>query len=72
MKKATKTLLTYFLRLFVDKTGQPSAARYARALFGITAVVLAFFNYSVELVAVFLAAALGEKIANIFEQRKPK
>lgn len=69
MKKTTKTVLIYIARIFADKTGSPSAARYARALFGCTAVILAFFNYSVEMVAVFLAAALGEKVATIFEKR---
>lgn len=72
MKNTTKRLLIYFVKIFADRTGKPSAARYARAMFGCTAVILAFFNYNVELVAVFLAAALGEKIATIFEQRQHK
>jgi hypothetical protein len=51
-----------------DKTGDPSAKRYACALFGITAVVLATCGYDVEIVGIFVAAALGENITSIFEK----
>lgn len=64
-----KKILNYLARLFSDKNGQPSAKRFACAIFGITAVILAACGYGVEIVAVFLAATLGENIAMIFEKR---
>ena len=67
-----KNILSYLARLMSDKTGDPSAKRYACALFGITAVVLAACDYRVELVAVFVAAALGENIASVFEKGESK
>ena len=59
---------TYLLKLLSGRTGVPSAKRHACALFGITAVVLAFCNYNAELVAIFLIATLGENIASVFEK----
>lgn len=63
-----KNILTYLGKLFSDRTGDPSAKRYACALFGITAVVLAACGFGVEIVGVFVAAALGENITSIFEK----
>ncbi len=61
-------LFKYLARLFCDKNGTPSARRYACALFGITAIVLAFCGYDTELVALFVAAAFGENIINLFKR----
>ena len=58
----------YLAKLFSDATGDPSAKRYACALFAITAVVLAACGYGVDIVAVFVAAAVGENITSIFEK----
>ena len=58
----------YLAKLFSDRSGDPSAKRHACALFGITAVALAFCNYSPELVAIFTLAALGENITSLFEK----
>ena len=65
-----KKILKYLYDLFSDRAGYPSAKRYACAVFGITAVILAFCNYNVDVVAVFVAATLGENIASIFEKDK--
>ena len=65
-----KRILKYLYDLFSDRAGYPSAKRYACAVFGITAVILAFCNYNVDVVAVFVAATLGENIASIFEKDK--
>ncbi|MDD3669549.1 MAG: hypothetical protein PHX68_04670 [Alphaproteobacteria bacterium] len=58
----------YLAKLFSDRTGDPSAKRHACALFAITAVILAFCGYGVEIVGVFVAAAVGENITSIFEK----
>lgn len=63
-----KTILNYLARLFSDRTGDPSAKRYACALFAITSIILAACGYGVEIVSVFVAAALGENITSIFEK----
>ena len=55
-----KNAITYIAKIFSDKNGNPSAKRYACALFGITAVVLAACGFGVEIVALFVAAALGK------------
>lgn len=68
MKKALQSILKYLARLFSDQTGDPSAKRYVGALFAITSVILAACGYGVEIVAVFVAAALGENITSIFEK----
>ncbi|MDL2295613.1 hypothetical protein LJC18_02255 [Lachnospiraceae bacterium OttesenSCG-928-E19] len=65
-----KQILKYLAKLLADRNGIPSAKRHACALFVITAVALAFCGFGAELVAVFLAAALGENIATIFERGK--
>lgn len=70
MKTVIKKILEYISKIFSDRAGIPSSKRYACAVFGITAVILAFCNYSVELVSAFLAATLGENIATIFEKDK--
>ena len=61
-----KRILKYLYDLFSDRAGYPSAKRFACAIFGITAVILAFCHYTVDVVA----AALGENIASIFEKDK--
>ncbi len=61
-------ILFYLEKLFADRAGNPSAKRYACALFGITAVVLAACGYGVEIVGLFVAAALGENITSLFEK----
>ncbi len=63
-----KSILSYLARLFSDRTGDPSAKRYACALFAITAIVLAACRYHVEIVGIFVAAALGENITSVFEK----
>ena len=68
MKKA----ITYIAKIFSDKNGNPFAKRYACALFGITAVVLAACGFGVEIVALFVAAALGENITSLFERKEKK
>lgn len=65
-----KRILKYLYDLFSDRAGYPSAKRYACAVFGITAVVLAFCHYGADVIAIFVAAALGENIASIFEKDK--
>ncbi len=63
-----KRIILYIKQILSDRTGAPSAKRHACAVFGMTAVILAFANYSVEMVSAFLAAALGANIATIFEK----
>jgi hypothetical protein len=63
-----KQVLTYLTKLFSDRSGDPSAKRYACALFAITAVVLAACGFGAEIIAIFVAAALGENITSIFEK----
>lgn len=63
-----KRLLLYLGQMFCDKNGIPSAKRYACALFGFTAILLAFCGYDTELVALFVAAAFGENIINLFKR----
>lgn len=63
-----KQVLTYLAKLFSDRSGDPSAKRYACALFAITAVVLAACGFGAEIIAIFVAAALGENITSIFEK----
>lgn len=63
-----KKILIYIAKIFRDGNGNPSAKRYACALFGITAVVLAACGFGADIVGIFLAAALGENIATIFEK----
>jgi len=58
----------YLARLMSDRSGDPSAKRYACALFAITAVILAFCGYGAEIIAIFVAAAVGENITSIFEK----
>ena len=58
----------YLARLFSDRTGDPSAKRYVCALFAITAIILAVCGYSVDIIAIFVAAALGENITSVFEK----
>ncbi len=67
-----KNAITYIAKIFSDKNGNPSAKRYACALFGITAVVLAACGFGVEIVALFIAAALGENITSLFEKGTKK
>lgn len=67
-----KNAITYIAKIFSDKNGNPSAKRYACALFGITAVVLAACGFGVEIVALFVAAALGENITSLFEGKEKK
>jgi len=66
----SKRFLKYLYDLFSDRAGYPSAKRFACAVFGVTAVILAFCHYGVDIVAVFVAATLGENIASIFEKDK--
>lgn len=63
-----KKMMIYMAKLFSDCTGDPSAKRYACAVFIITGIVLAFCGYNTELVGIFVAAALGENIASVFEK----
>lgn len=63
-----KRLLIYLIRMFNDKNGLPSARRYACALFGFTAILLAFCGYNTELVALFVEAAFGENIINLLKR----
>ena len=63
-----KIILSYLARLFSDRSGDPSAKRYVCALFSITAVVLAACGYEVDIVGIFVAAAVGENIARVFEK----
>jgi hypothetical protein len=65
-----KAILKYIAQLLADRNGMPSAKRHACALFGITAVILAFFGYGAEIVAIFLAATVGENITTLFERGK--
>lgn len=67
-----KNIHKYLAKIFSDKNGNPSAKRYACALFGITAVVLAACGFGVEIVALFVAAALGENITSLFEKGQKK
>lgn len=67
-----KNIHKYLAKIFSDKNGTPSAKRYACALFGITAVVLAACGFGVEIVALFVAAALGENITSLFEKGQKK
>ena len=67
-----KNAITYIAKIFSDKNGNPSAKRYACALFGITAVVLAAYGFGAEIVALFIAAALGENITSLFERKETK
>lgn len=67
-----KNAITYIAKIFSDKNGNPSAKRYACALFGITAVVLAACGFGVEIVALFVAASLGENITSLFERKEKK
>jgi hypothetical protein len=68
MKTIIKNILTYLAKLFSDRSGDPSAKRYACALFGITAVVLAACGFGAEIIGIFVAGALGENIASVFEK----
>ena len=43
-----KNAITYIAKIFSDKNGNPSAKRYACALFGITAVVLTACGFGVK------------------------
>jgi hypothetical protein len=58
----------YLYDLFKDKDGDPSMKRYMCLAFAATAIVLASLDYGFELVAVFVAASLGENIASVFER----
>lgn len=68
MKKAA----IYLAKILSDRNGNPSAKRYACALFGITAVVLAACGFGPEIVGLFIAAALGENITTLFEKGQRK
>ena len=65
-----KMILKYLARILSDRCGEPSAKRYACAVFGITGIVLAFCGYNAELVAIFVIAAVGENVTSIFEKDK--
>ena len=67
-----KKLGTYLAKILSDKNGNPSAKRYACALFGITAVILAACGFGPEIVGLFIAAALGENITSLFERKEKK
>lgn len=67
-----KNILNYLARLMSDKTGDPSAKRYACAVFAITGIVLAACGFGADIVVIFVAAALGENIASIFEKGSAK
>ncbi len=67
-----RKVVVYLGKLFADQNGNPLARRYACALFGITAIILSFCNYDIELVAVFVAATFGENIINIFSRKRGK
>ena len=58
----------YLERLFSDRSGDPSAKRYACALFAITGIVLAACGFGPEIVGIFVAAAVGENITSVFEK----
>jgi len=58
----------YLAKLFSDQTGDPSAKRYACALFVIAAIVFAACGYGADIVGIFVAAAVGENITSIFEK----
>lgn len=66
--KILHSILKYLARLFSDRTGDPSAKRYACALFSITAVVLAACRYDADVIGIFVLAALGENITSVFEK----
>jgi hypothetical protein len=57
------------VNLFKDGDGDPSMKRYMCLAFAVTSIVLAARGYGFEIVAVFVAASLGENIASIFERR---
>jgi hypothetical protein len=68
MKTIIQNILKYLARLFSDRTGDPSAKRYACAVFAITGIVLAACGFGPEIVGIFVAAALGENITSLFEK----
>lgn len=70
MKRSTIRILKYLARIFSDSNGNPSAKRYACALFGLSAVVLAACGFGAEIVGLFVAGSLGESVASVFEKRK--
>jgi hypothetical protein len=70
MKRTTIRILKYLARIFSDSAGNPSAKRYACALFGFAAVVLAACGFGADIVGIFVAGSLGESIASVFDKRK--
>ena len=56
-----RKFFTYLGRMFSDQNGNPLARRYACALFGITAIVLAFLNYDIELVGGICCSSIWRK-----------
>ncbi len=64
----TKKILIYLAKIFADRTGAPSAKRYACAVFGLAAVIFAACGFTADIIAVFVAGALGESIACVFEK----
>ncbi|MDR0967519.1 MAG: hypothetical protein LBL75_01660 [Rickettsiales bacterium] len=68
MREFFKKVGAYLARLFSDRSGDPSAKRYACAVFAITGIVLAACGFGVDIVGLFVAAALGENVVSIFEK----
>lgn len=65
-----KKIQEYLVALLNDTAGRPSAKKCACAVFGLTAIVLAFCHYDAEVVALFLAATLGANIKGLFKGGK--
>ncbi len=70
MKAILKNIFCYLARLMSDASGDPSAKRYACALFAISSIVFAACGFGAEIVGIFAAAALGENITSVFEKGK--
>ncbi len=65
-----KKIQEYLLAILNDPAGRPSAKKCACAVFGLTAIVLAFCRYDAEVVGLFLAATLGANITGLFKGGK--
>lgn len=65
-----KKIQEYWLAILNDQSGRPSAKKCACAVFGLTAIVLAFCHYDAEVVGLFLAATLGANITGLFKGGK--
>ena len=63
-----KVILNYLARLMSDQSGDPSAKRYACAVFTISSIVFAALGFGAEIVGIFVAAAVGENITSVFEK----